>query len=249
MTCMSTFFHRNEKQEFFKIKHLRCVDSTNDWFKSLDKDKLREGFVVVADEQTSGKGRLGRKFISPKGGLYFSILTAPKTQDLLDKLTVIAAIAVCDAVREVCGDDASVKWVNDVIVGGKKCSGILTETSENLPGFAIVGIGVNIGDSVDESLQDIACGVKDVGRDTKKKLLCAILENFKFLYCSFDKAKVVADYKARCSTIGKTVRVIENDGKEYSAVAKDFDDDCHLLVIDEQNITHCLSSGEVKILV
>lgn len=246
---MSALFYRNKIEDYFEVKHLRRIDSTNDYLKSLDKSKLREGFVVVADEQTGGKGRLGRKFFSPKGGLYFSVLTAPKTQDLLDKLTVIAAIAVCDAVREVCGDDASIKWVNDVIVGDKKCSGILTETSENLPGFAIVGIGVNIGGSVDEAVRDIACGVKNVGKDTKKKLLCAILENFKSLYCDFDKSQVVAKYKARCSTLGKTVRVIDNGGKEYSAVAKDLDLDCHLLVFDEQNTAHTLSSGEVKILI
>lgn len=233
---------------FFKVRHLLKIGSTNDFLKSLSTDESRENFVVVADEQTKGKGRLSRKFFSPKGGLYFSILIRPNDEAVLNSLTALAAICVCDAVEKVCGDSASVKWVNDVLIGDKKCSGILVETTENLKGFAIVGIGVNIGDGkVDESIKDIACGVTKNGRDTKWKLLAAILENFKNLCTNFDRKKIADEYKARCSTVGKRVRVVPNDGNEYFAVAEALDDDLRLVVRDDNGDVRSLYSGEVRI--
>ena len=233
---------------FFKVKHLKKVGSTNDYLKSLPQKALREGFCVVADEQIGGKGRLGRKFFSPKGGLYFSILLKPASQEQLDKLTLIAAVATVDAVKSVCGDDASIKWVNDIYIGGKKCSGILAETTENLKGFAIVGIGVNIGDqTLDESIKDIATGVTKKDKNTRWELLATILANFKKLYVNFDAKSVVEHYKNRCSTIGKTVRVFENDGREYTAQAVDIDQNGHLVVRIENQEPKALYSGEVKI--
>ena len=107
---------------FFKVKHLKTIGSTNDFLKSLPLSKARDGLVVVADEQTGGRGRFERCFFSPRGGLYFSILIRPNSQEVLDKLTIISAIATCDAVRKICKDEATIKWVNDVLIGAKKCS-------------------------------------------------------------------------------------------------------------------------------
>ena len=239
---------RNFEDGFFQVKHVKKISSTNDALKTLSKRQAREGFVLVADVQTKGKGRLGRTFFSPQGGLYFSILTSPKSGEVQNALTILSAVAVAKAVRETTGDEASIKWVNDVYIDGKKCCGILTETTENLKGFAIVGIGVNIG-SVPKEVADLACGVTDVGKDTKEKLLRAILHNFKALYQDFDKQKIVAEYKSLCMLIGKKVTVFSNDGSEYKAVAKDLDGDCHLIVIDEQGEEHTLGSGEVKIII
>ncbi|MBR4801045.1 MAG: biotin--[Clostridia bacterium] len=235
---------------FFKVKLLKTVDSTNDFLKALPQNEAREGLVVVADEQTRGKGRLSRKFYSPKGGLYFSVLLRPNSQEVLSKLTVLAGVCVCDAVRKVCGDDASIKWVNDVLIGDKKCSGILVETTENLKGFAIVGIGVNIGDdNIDDSLKDIACGVTDRGKNTRFELLAEILENLKARYADFNATSVVEEYKSRCSTLGRRVKVLRNDGQEYFAIAKDVGADCRLKIEKSDGSTEFLDSGEIKILI
>ena len=231
---------------FFKVKHLKAVGSTNDFLKSLPLSKARDGLVVVADEQTGGRGRFERRFFSPRGGLYFSILIRPNSQEVLDKLTIISAIATCDAVRKICKDEATIKWVNDVLIGAKKCSGILAETTENLKGFAIVGIGVNIG-SVHADVQDIACAVTDKGKDTRWELLASILENFENLYNNFDKIKIADLYKQHCSTLGARVRVIPNGGDEYLATAESLDEECRLAVKDEKGETHVLDSGEVSI--
>ena len=234
---------------FFEVKHLKTVGSTNDFLKALSSEKAREGLVVVADEQTGGRGRLNRDFFSPKGGLYFSILMRPNSREVLDKLTVMAAVATCDAIREICGDAAWIKWVNDILIGDKKCSGILVETTENLKGFAVVGIGVNIGSgSIHESVKDIACGVTDKSRDTRWHLLIKILENLKDLYVDFDKIKIFAAYKERCSTLGRRIEVHPNNGETYIAVAEDLDDNCRLVVKDERGEMHVIDSGEVKII-
>ena len=234
---------------FFKVKHLKTVGSTNDFCKSFAKGKAREGFVVVADEQTGGKGRFDRKFFSPKGGLYFSVLFKPKNNDVFDMLTVLAAVAVCDAIREVCNEEAGIKWVNDLLIDGKKCCGILSETTENLEGFAIVGIGVNIGNEmIDESLKDIACGVKCGGKNTRFELLESILSHLKKLYQEFDKAAVVEAYKKRCVILGRRVRVAKNSGEEFDAFVQEVDADCHLIVKDDAGKPYVLDSGEVKIL-
>ena len=229
---------------FFKVKHLKIVGSTNDFLKALPQNKARDGFAVVADEQTNGRGRLGRTFFSKKGGLYFSILLKP-SEEVRDFLTVIAAVAMCDAVREH-ANDVGVKWVNDVQISGKKCCGILAESTENLKNYAIVGIGVNLGNTdFDESIKDIATSVNA----DRWELLGEILANFKTLYQNFDKVKIAEEYKARCSVIGSKVKVVQNDGEEYFATAETLDEDCRLVVRSEDGMQKVLSSGEVKIIV
>ena len=244
----STFKNSLEHGDFFKVVRLTTVDSTNEWLKKLSLNEAREGFVVVADEQTRGKGRLGRKFFSKKGGLYFSVLLKPKSNEVLDALTVLAAVAVCDAIREESGDPAQIKWVNDIFIGGKKCSGILAETTESLKGFAIVGIGVNVGDTeLDESIKDIACSVFSKDKDLKWRLLAKILDNIATSYLDFDKGKIVDAYKERSCVVKKRIQVVQNDGTSFVATAKDIDEDCRLVVVTDDGREHRLFSGEVKI--
>jgi len=233
---------------FFKVKHLKSVGSTNDVLKSLPPSSAREGFCLVADEQTKGRGRFDRKFFSEKGGLYFSFLLKPKSREVFDLLTVIAAISVCDAVREY-DETASIKWVNDVLIDDKKCCGILAESTENLNGFAVVGIGVNIlGEELDDSIKDLATCVRAEGKNARWELLLKILANFKAYYQDFDKAKIVNAYKKACSTLGKRVEVLSNDGTSYVATAEDLDEDCRLVVKRDDGEKKVLSSGEVKVI-
>ena len=233
---------------FFKLKHVKRIGSTNDFLKSL-ASQAEEGLVLVADEQTSGKGRFDRKFFSPMGGLYFSVLLHPNSQEVKNKLTLIAAVATADAIKDVCGDDATIKWVNDIVINDKKCCGILAETTENLKGYAVVGIGINIGDkNIDESIKDIACGVTKKDKNTRWELLAKILDGIRELYCNFDKLKIVDLYKNRCSTLGKSVKVLENSGEEYLAKVVDLDEEGHLIVNTLDGDQRHLYSGEVKIL-
>lgn len=125
---------------------LRKVDSTNDFAKKLAHYGAVEGTVVVAEEQTAGRGRHGRKWFSPKGGLYFSIILRPKMRvNEAIGIVVAAGLAVIKVLSENYGLNVEAKWPNDVLLNGKKVCGILTEvnsTGENV-NYAIVGIGIN----------------------------------------------------------------------------------------------------------
>ena len=123
------------------------VDSTNNVCKALAAQGL-DSTAVIARAQTAGKGRLGRSFQSPEGGLYLSVLWRNCLAEQLLTVTPLAAVAVCRAVESLCGTDCGIKWCNDVVLHGKKLCGILTESSLLPDGSAVwlvVGIGVNVG--------------------------------------------------------------------------------------------------------
>ena len=127
------------------------VDSTNTLLKKMASEGAREGTVVIANSQTGGKGRLGRKFFSPLNtGVYISVLLRPEDiepQKAL-KITTMAAVAAAETIDEVSGKTALIKWVNDVFVDGLKCVGILTEASISMESgnleYAVLGIGFNV---------------------------------------------------------------------------------------------------------
>ena len=127
---------------------LRCdeVDSTNNVCKTLAAQGA-DNTVVIARRQTAGKGRLGRAFRSPEGGLYLSVLWRGCPAGQLLTVTPLAAVAVCRAIEQTCGAVCGIKWCNDVVLNGKKLCGILTESSLRPDGGAewlVVGIGVNV---------------------------------------------------------------------------------------------------------
>ena len=126
-----------------------CIPSTNDWAKDLAAANAPSGTVVIAGQQTAGRGRIGRSFFAPKGlGCYFSVLLRPHcAPDKLMHLTCCAAVAACNAVESCSGIRPQIKWTNDLVIGTKKLGGILTELSVNsktgLVEWAIIGIGIN----------------------------------------------------------------------------------------------------------
>ena len=136
---------------FFRPIHLQCVDSTSDEARRLAERGADEGTLVWADEQTGGHGRLGRTWISPSGNLYVSILLRPAgTAAESLQLTFVTAVALSDVIAAVLPPSRRVgcKWPNDVLVDGRKVSGILLESQSNPDGTLaalIVGVGVNIG--------------------------------------------------------------------------------------------------------
>ena len=111
-----------------KLIYLDTAASTNDYAKVLAQQGAPHGTAVLAKSQTAGRGRMGRSFLSPEGGLYLSLILRPKEKaEALMSLTAVLALAACDAVEEVCGLRPGVKWINDLVVNGKKLAGILTE--------------------------------------------------------------------------------------------------------------------------
>ncbi len=135
-----------------KIWHYESLESTNNTAYELAEKGEPEGTLVVAETQTLGKGRLGRKWISPKnGGIYFSLILRPEMEsDKVPVITLVAAVSVQKAIKKVCGISAGIKWPNDILIGGKKVCGILTElkAQPDMVDFLILGVGINVNTEI-----------------------------------------------------------------------------------------------------
>jgi biotin-[acetyl-CoA-carboxylase] ligase BirA-like protein len=173
-----------------KIYDFTEVTSTNDVAKELAIKGAEEGTMVIAETQSRGRGRLGRKWVSPEGGIWFSIILRPKVdpEDAL-KLTLIAAAVAAKVVGDVFKLEAEVKWPNDVVINGKKVCGILTEmsTKGGLVDFVVIGFGVNANtnfDSFPKHLRKSLTSLKEELKEDvdRKKFLCALLEELERRY-------------------------------------------------------------------
>ena len=149
------------------------VDSTNNYAKKLAAEGAPHGSIIIAETQTAGKGRMGRRFESPKGtGLYMTMILRPDcAAEKLTLLTPMAAVAVSEAVDKICGTDTRIKWVNDVYLNGRKLCGILTEGAlcGSRVDYAVVGIGVNVGSIRGLIPDDIAPLITSIEDETGKK--------------------------------------------------------------------------------
>ena len=168
-----------------KIYYYRDVESTQKIAKKLIEDNAEEETVVVADMQKEGRGRLDRKWISPVGGLYFSIILKMDA-----RLPLISSIAVTKTLKKI-GLDAKIKWPNDILIKNRKVAGILIECIND---YAILGIGIN----VDKTPLAMATSIRDEGSEiSKETLLNQILKNL-HLYKSETEKNVLEAYKNLC---------------------------------------------------
>ncbi|MGN1002055.1 MAG: biotin--[acetyl-CoA-carboxylase] ligase [Oscillospiraceae bacterium] len=218
-----------------------------------------EGLVLMAREQTGGRGRSGRPFFSPAGtGLYLSVLLRPKLPaPKAQLLTCLAAVAAARAAEEVSGREIRVKWVNDLLCGGKKVCGILTEAAMSLESdgldYAVLGLGFDLREPEGgwpEGIADIAGGLFEgaVPPGTRTRLAAAFLREFWPLYENFDPARFVPEYRSRQAALGKTVEVLAAGAPPRLARAEALDEECRLVVRYEDGSTQALFGGEVRIL-
>lgn len=240
------------------ITVLESATSTNDVLRAMAYADAPDGTTIVALHQTAGKGRMGRSFFSPDGGLYWSILLRPScTMEECLGLTPMAAVAVHECLQEVFRVSASIKWVNDLLLNGKKICGILTESvadgRSQQPAFVIVGIGMNLAppkEGLPEDLASIAGAVLPSVEQLTEQLFAdtAVTLRKRFLqyYQGLREKSYVPQYQAALCMIGKPVTVLEND-VERAAVAMAVDDNLRLLVRYENGEEQWRSSGEIRI--
>jgi BirA family transcriptional regulator, biotin operon repressor / biotin---[acetyl-CoA-carboxylase] ligase len=214
---------RLSETRFGDVRWFDVVDSTNRYLLACAAGGDPEGVVAVADEQTAGRGRLGRSWIAPPGAaLLVSVLLRPELPvDRVHLVTLAAALAALDAVGDA---RARVKWPNDVVVDDRKLAGILAEADAN--GAVIVGMGCNVRDDwFPDELRDIAiaCAIE------RTELLVAWLRAYDARLNALDG--VVADAAARSATIGRTVRV-EIPGETFTGVARALTEEGYLVVDD-----------------
>lgn len=224
------------------------LDSTNTRLKAMAA-YAEPGTVIAAGRQTGGRGRLGRSFSSPSGGVYLSMLLAPAA-DMRACLTLTptAAVAVRRALKKVCGLGADIKWPNDLQFGGKKLCGILTESVTAGGSFKlIIGIGVNLNTGMDElplELHDTACSVYSVtGRYTPQEaVIRAIVDELDSAYAHWvvNSLWALDDYRAACASLGHRVQRGSVCG-EAVAIADDFS----LLIRTDAGEFIPVSSGEI----
>lgn len=243
------------QQQIPSFYHVHCfekLESTNTWL--MEHSELEEGTVIIADEQTGGKGRNGHRFHSPKGsGIYLSLLLKPQSQlyDTLS-LTAAAAVACLKAVEDVYGLSCSIKWLNDILFQNKKVAGILCEGKmmagrEHMQAM-VIGIGINVHPFERPSdIADIAASIEEyTGIQKPRQVLVArFLNHFYDLYRHADES-MHAFYQDHSQVIGKVVTVIHGNVR-YQAFAEDVDEQYRLVLRKEDGTYACLSSGEVSI--
>lgn len=236
--------------------HYDEVDSTNVKCRKECNNNPIEGTVIVAEEQTNGKGRLGRGWISPKGtGIWMSIVLTPKISPIVaPRSTLIGAAAVYTALKDM-GIPVGVKWPNDIVINGKKICGILTEMNAEIEriNYVIMGIGINVNmDSFPEELKEKATSLKiELGNEIdRKKLVAAILNNLENYYDDFkntgDISRVMKVCREGSLLIGKEVRII-NGSNEAICTVLDIDDEGELIVRYKDGTVSRVISGEVSV--
>lgn len=232
---------------------LRCdeVDSTNNVCKMLAAQGA-DNTAVIARRQTAGKGRLGRSFRSPEGGLYLSVLWRGCPAGQLLTVTPLAAVAVCRAIQQVCGAVCGIKWCNDVVLDGKKLCGILTESSLRPDGGAewlVVGIGVNVAQTAfPPDIADMAASLVMQGYSVSPDTLAEVLlEQLTAMRQALPHPQVWREeYRRRCVNLGRPVRVLRGDASRQAA-ALDVDQQFGLTVRYENGETETVRSGEVSV--
>ena len=236
-----------------QLEVVDAVPSTNTLVRERANRGEGEGYVLLANEQTEGRGRSGRTFFSPKdSGVYLSVLLRPQTA--APAMTTMAAAAMCEAIREVSGKDAKIKWVNDIFVDGKKVCGILTEGAFSMEAghmdYAVLGIGINVyppEGGFPEDLQGIAGAIfENSGGNQKNRLIAAFLRRFFYYYRANDQAAYVKSYRANSLVVGNRITVVSPLG-ERLALATGIDDRCCLQVQYDDGTCDTLSYGEIRI--
>ena len=236
---------------------LPTVPSTNALVREKANQGRPEGCVIVACEQTDGRGRYGRQFFSPvDSGVYLSLLLRPTAYSPQQAtcLTAAAAAAMCQAIEAVTGQQPGIKWVNDIFLHGKKVCGILTEAAVGLEtgtlNYMVLGAGVNLYPPVKgfpEEIRPIAGSVLERScPEAKNRLVGEFLNRFWDFYTHPECRTYLEDYRARSLAIGRNVTVLSN-GQAVSAYAYGIDDDFRLLVRYDSGKTEALSYGEIRI--
>ncbi len=233
------------------------TDSTNIRVKLLAIEGAPEGTTVAADEQTAGRGRLGRRFVSPPGsGIYLTVLLRPTggiEQTML--ITSAAAVAVCEAIRATTGADAGIKWVNDIYIGEKKICGILAEAVSDCETGSIesvaVGIGINFTADPASFPPDVLerAGWIYTGRSpdvSRNELAAAVIDNLMENYRSIESRSFIERYRKYAIMLDRDVICISGRDS-FNAHTVDIDDNGGLIVRMQDGTLRTLSTGEISV--
>lgn len=231
-------------------KNILKFDRLTSTFDKLSEYSPEEDVVVVAKEQTSGVGRLGRQWISHKGGLYFSFYA--KAEDDISKLPFIAIICALASYRTIAEYvDCGIKWPNDIVSDGGKVCGILTKSAvKSGEATVMAGVGINVNNSdFDTNLTPYATSLKCLlgTEQDGDGILRKFLDNFEDIYTNLTTSEIIDEYSKVCVTVGRDVKVtLLADGTTFEGRALRVCDDGNIEVETEQGIVK-VGSGEVSV--
>lgn len=238
------------------IEYYEEIDSTNTRAKEWAKEGAQAGSMVLAEMQNSGKGRLGRLWVSPSGvGIWMSIILRPDVMPVnVPQVTLVAGLSMCKAIRQVTGLEAQIKWPNDIVVASKKVCGILTEMSATMEkvNYVVVGVGVNVNTTeFDESIPYASSlareGQKQYEREEIIKAFAEIFEEDCKLFEEDKSLKnILKEYKDYCITLNKEVR-ISNNQVDYIAYVEDISEDGSLIIKKQDGTYEKVFAGEVSV--
>jgi BirA family biotin operon repressor/biotin-[acetyl-CoA-carboxylase] ligase len=234
--------------------------STNSDALELGRGGAPSGTVVIARSQTGGRGRLGKTWLSPAGGgLYFSLLMRPALEPAdLPKITLAAGVALCRAVRPVCRPAPMIKWPNDLLIDGKKCGGILTESEfgKDLPPLVVLGIGVNVSTppaGFPQELRDKVTSLcqhsrEPICRTTLLKNILAAIDTIIERMETGDFAAILAEWRTSDATRGRRLTWVTTGRQAVTGISLGPDSEGRLHIRDDQGLTHEVLSGDIRLL-
>lgn len=241
-----------------EVHFLPEIDSTNDYAFKLAQDNAPEGAVVIAERQTKGRGRLNRVWQSPPGrNLYTSIILRPPVEpSVAPQITLVAGVAVAETLSLYCPGRVAIKWPNDVLIGGKKVCGILTEMKTSGKGveFVIIGIGVNINigqEELDEAFRAMSTSIREEtgGVVSRLNLTAELYKRLEGLYIHFIRegfAGIRHLWLEHTDMVGKIIRVAFKEDIKSGKVAG-IDHDGALLLTNERGESIRIIAGDASI--
>ncbi|WP_455721534.1 biotin--[acetyl-CoA-carboxylase] ligase [Agathobacter sp.] len=240
-----------------EMMYFDTIDSTNTKAQELAEKGYPSGTLVVADQQVSGKGRRGRGWVSPSGtGIFMTLMIKPDINpNNASMLTLVAALAVAKAIKDVTQEDAKIKWPNDIVVNGKKVCGILTEMSAQFDyiNHIVIGIGINVhNESFPEEISSVASSlmIEAGGKKFRRaEIIARTMLHFEKYYEIFlqteDLSKLVGEYDELLVNKNKSVKVLDPkepfEGKAMGITPKGE------LIVDTWESRKLVSSGEVSV--
>jgi BirA family transcriptional regulator, biotin operon repressor / biotin---[acetyl-CoA-carboxylase] ligase len=236
------------------ILFFKEVDSTNEVAKNLAAEGAKEGTLVMAESQKKGKGRRGKKWVSPSGGIWMTIILRPDIPpEIAPHLTLVTGVAVAETLDKECSIEVGIKWPNDILIGDKKVCGILTELSTgrgNLS-YVVVGIGIDLNVDVDGFPPDLREGATSLKLELNREihgaeLVQRFLQNFETRYKQFNQDgfnDILKDWRKFSKTIGSYVE-IHKKGRIVRGEAVGINHDGVLILEQDDGALRKIISGE-----
>ncbi len=216
-----------------RIHYFREIGSTMDAARKLAEAGAEQGTIVVAESQSRGRGRLSKEWLSPEGGIYFTIILRPKISPAYaPRMSLMASVAVASAIRRLLGLRAELKWPNDVLIGGKKVCGILAEMNAELDAvnFINLGIGINANTSVSQQEEKASSLKEQLGKEvSRRELLRSVLVELEERQGLLTTADLVEEWKNLSATLGRDVRILA-PGEEITGKAVDIESSGALVI-------------------